>query len=285
MADRRILVTGRGGFIGRPTVRALERQGFTVHDGPRRDLLTPKGRADLIKEANADILLHLAWVTEHGKFWTSPLNAAWEEASLDLFRRFYDAGGGRVVATGSCAEYDWSTGAEAFDEADPLNPHTEYGAAKLRTGQALAQITAEFDRSAAWARLFFMFGPGEPLTRLIPLMITATRSGDRIECGPADTIRDFWHVDRLGQALAILAASNLDGPVNLGSGQPIRFDQVGAIIEEVFAASGCICFDRRPLGQGEPIRLVAGTRRSSELGLPVADLKADLVAYCRTFGS
>lgn len=278
-----ILVTGGTGFIGAPVSRALERLGYAVHEGPRRDLLNAKERATLIEEAGAESMIHLAWETEHGKFWTSSLNAVWEEASIDLFRRFYQAGGRRVVGTGSCAEYDWTTCASVFNETDPLLPHTAYGAAKARTAQALDRLSEQYGGTAVWARLFFMFGPGEPRSRLLPLMIQAARSGIPVDCGPSDTVRDFWHVDRLAQGLALLAISDLEGPVNLGAGSPIRFDELAAMIEEEFDAPGTVRCDRRSLGKGEPRSLVAGTQRSSLLGLPKGDFRADLLAYCRIF--
>jgi len=276
----RVVVTGATGFVGRPTVAALTARGAAVHRGPRRDLLDPAGRAALIDEAGAEILVHLAWVTEHGAFWSSPLNAAWEAASRDLFARFYAAGGRRIVATGSCAEYDWSTGAEVLAEDAALAPHTVYGAAKARTGAALADLAAARGGSAAWGRVFFLFGPGEPERRLIPAMIAACARGEPLDCGPAATVRDFWHVKHLGAALAALALSDLTGAINLASGRATRFDEIGRVIERAFGAEGLIRFDARALGPGEPARLVADTTRLAGLGLAPARLEADLAGYC-----
>ena len=55
-----------------------------------------------------EVLIHLAWYAEHGKYWTSPENVRWVEASLALLRGFAAAGGRRVVMAGTCAEYEWS---------------------------------------------------------------------------------------------------------------------------------------------------------------------------------
>jgi len=43
---------------------------------------------------------------EHGagRYWTTPENLAWTEASLALYRAFAERGGERAVARGTCAE-------------------------------------------------------------------------------------------------------------------------------------------------------------------------------------
>jgi UDP-glucose 4-epimerase len=66
---------------------------------------------------------------EHGAFWTSPANALWRKASADLVRRFRAAGGTRIVALGTCAEYD-ATAPGPWDEARRISPATPYGQAK-----------------------------------------------------------------------------------------------------------------------------------------------------------
>src|SRR5205823_13981481 len=64
-------------------------------------------------------LLHLAWETEHGHFWTSPENLRWVEAALHLWRRLDEVSGYRAVGAGTCAEYTWDDailGGRAIDE-------------------------------------------------------------------------------------------------------------------------------------------------------------------------
>lgn len=278
----RVLLTGAGGFVGRAVRRALEARGASVHSGPRRNLLDAGERATLIREAGAEVLIHLAWITAHGSYWQSPENSGWEAASRDLFRRFAASGGRRIVGIGTCAEYDWSTGAPTFPESAPLAPRTAYGAAKARTGEALMELAALSGTSAAWARLFFLFGPGEPQARLIPLMIRAAREGIPLDCGPAGTVRDFWHVDRCGEALAALAMSELTGPVNVAGGAGSTFGEIGRTIEAAFRRRDILNFGARTLGPGEPPRIVADTTRLGALQLPAADLRADLADYCHS---
>ena len=129
---RRVLVTGGAGFVGRHAVAALRARGFEVHALGRRapegahafhpaDLLDADARRAAVREAGASHLLHLAWVTEPGRYWHSPDNLDWAAASLDLVRRFREAGGTRACVAGTCAEYDW-TAIEALSEAGDAPP-------------------------------------------------------------------------------------------------------------------------------------------------------------------
>ena len=286
---QRVLITGAEGFIGRPLVAALSPQAdvLTARSvlGRRADLLREDDRACLIDTAKADILIHLAWVTAHGKYWNAPENRDWEVASVDLFHRFYASGGRRVIGIGTCAEYDWTTGAAAFHETAPLGPHTDYGAAKVRTCEGLATLAERHRGSWGWGRVFFSFGPGEPAARLIPAMLRAVLSAEPMDCGPGDTRRDFWDVRNLGAAIAALAQSDVLGPVNLGSGEPISFSDLARMIEDIAGVTGVIRTGQRALGPGEPKAIVAdATRLTQEVGFrPEIGLEQGLRDYIAAF--
>ncbi|MEM7189946.1 MAG: NAD(P)-dependent oxidoreductase [Pseudomonadota bacterium] len=280
----RILVTGQRGFVGRHVCSALNERPdinvITTQPG-QFDILDRNGRAGLIDFARADMLIHLAWYTEHGKFWGADVNADWQAASSDLFSRFYDAGGRRVVGIGSCAEYDWQTGADRFRENAPTAPHTAYGAAKVRTSEALSELSSDH----AWGRVFFTYGNGEPITKLIPAALSAARHQEPMGIGPAATTRDFMDVRDLGAAIAALALSGAQGAVNVATGTATKFSDLAATIEKIGGSNNIILPDSRELSPGEPASIVADTSRlKSEIGFePKIGLEAGLRAYFDSF--
>ncbi|MFZ2727671.1 MAG: NAD-dependent epimerase/dehydratase family protein [Methylococcaceae bacterium] len=120
MNTAKILVTDANGFIGHQVLQPLISQGFEVHaiankklpvsdtiNWYKGDLLNPKHRHELISKIKPELLLHIAWYAEHGKFWYAPKNKAWLCASKDLFQQFARYGGKRIIGVGSCSEYDW----------------------------------------------------------------------------------------------------------------------------------------------------------------------------------
>lgn len=277
---RRVLVTGATGFIGRHVVAPLQARGFEVHvvgrsgadsDAPgvvvhRADLFDRGAVRAAIGAAAASHLLHLAWDTEPGKFWRSPSNLDWTAASLHLVKDFVVAGGSRVVAAGTCAEYEW--GADRLvEDVTPCAPATLYGVAKDGLQRILASYAREVPFSFAWGRVFFLYGPGEKPGRLIGDAIRSLLAGERFPSSHGRQRRDFMHVADVGGAFAALTASDVEGRVNIGSGTALP---VASLLEEVARQTGregLVDLGARPLPASEPDIIEAdATRLNREVG-------------------
>ncbi len=81
---------------------------------------------------------------------------------------------------------------------------------------------AEVGLSSAWGRIFFVYGPYEHPSRLVPSVIRALRQGVPARCTAGTQLRDFLHVRDVAAAFVALLDSTIEGPVNIGSGQPVE---------------------------------------------------------------
>ncbi|MCW3013104.1 MAG: NAD(P)-dependent oxidoreductase [Solirubrobacterales bacterium] len=275
----RVLVTGATGFIGRGTLAPLVAAGHEVHavstrpapassyDGVawhQADLLTDPEA--VIVRARPDVLVHLAWYTEHGRFWTAPENVRWVEASLALLRAFATAGGRRAVLAGTCAEYDWTTEAPTLVErVSPLAPATLYGHAKAGLHEVAAGYAEQAGFELAWGRVFFGYGPGEADGRLVPSVARALLAGEIAKTTAGTQVRDFMHVDDIAGAFCALATSAVTGPVNVASGVPVTIREVvDAVAAAVGSGPDSVDAGAIPQRSGEPERIVADARRLRE---------------------
>ncbi|MBL6455572.1 NAD-dependent epimerase/dehydratase family protein [Belnapia sp. T6] len=269
---RRILVTGASGVVGRQVLAPLLARGFAVHAAATRpgppmpgvtwhaaDLLTEADRLALLRAARPETVLHAAWYVAHGRFWTAPENALWEAATLALLAAHRAMGGRRFIGLGTCAEYAATApGGEApWPESRPIAPGTPYGTAKARTAEAVLAATAP-GYSTAWARLFLLFGPGEPPGRLVPSVFAALLAGRPADCASGRPVRDVASTWFLGEALAALAASPVTGAVNVAAGE-------GLPLAELVGRIGAL------VGRPELIRLGALPDRPGEVPVMVAD--------------
>lgn len=273
----RILLTGAGGFLGRYILESLHQHGIeTVMLGRQMpdnafadfieaDLLAAPNVSSLVKESGASHLLHLAWYAEHGKYWTSPLNLRWVEASTRLVEAFCEAGGQRVVVAGTCAEYDWSHG-YCRESSTPLNPATLYGTAKDATRRLVMAVCAQHQVACAWGRVFLPFGTGEAGQRLVPSLIEVFR-GKRPPFGVnAPAYRDFLHASDVAEGFVALLQNGESGAYNISSGQPVQLAGLVQELAQLLNADPQTVLGLTTERSGEPALLVGENLKLKTLG-------------------
>jgi len=290
-----VLVTGASGFIGQQALAPLVARGFTVHaaTGPRQpvvasdprvvwhvfDLLDPAHTHDLLHALRPEYLLHFAWYVEPGKFWNSSENLRWVEASLTLLRAFASAGGKRVVMAGTCAEYDWSHDGVCVENHTSLQPATLYGVCKHALHQILAGFTTNTGMSYAWGRIFWPYGPSEHPSRLVASVICSLLQNKPALCSPGDQLRDYMHTIDIADAFVTLLDSQVTGPINIASGEPVAIKDIVYLIGDQLGRRDLIRLGALQAATGDPPIVVASTNRLRDEAnwLPRFDLSEGIV--------
>jgi len=277
---KKVLITGASGFIGRHCLPILLTRGYEVHAADSRgsaenvpdicwhqvDLLNSLEIRRLMGEVRPTHLLHFAWFTTPGEYWTARENLHWVRASLDLLQAFEELGGKRVVMAGTCAEYDWQYG-YCSEQVTPLAPATLYGMCKHSLQIVLDSFARQTGLSAAWGRIFFLYGPHEHPSRLISSVIISLLKGEPARCSHGNQIRDFLYVEDVADAFTALLESNVTGPVNVASGCPIALRDIIYKIAEKIDRKDLIQLGVLPVSVHEPHLLVADVSRlTNEVG-------------------
>jgi GDP-L-fucose synthase len=282
--DRRVLVTGGGGFLGQRVVARLKRVGAADVFAPRSrdyDLRSVDGISRVLADSRAAVVIHLAAVVGGiGANRDNPGRFFYENAimGIQLMEQARLAGVSKFVTIGTVCSYPKFTPVP-FHEEDLWNGYPEetnapYGLAKkmlLVQGQAYRE---QYGFDVIHLIPVNLYGPGDNFdpksSHVIPALIKkcvdARENGDpSIEVwGTGSASREFLYVDDAANGI-VRAAERYDGaePVNLGVGQEITIRELVERIVELTGFRGEIRWDAtKPDGQP---RRALDTSRAQEL--------------------
>jgi nucleoside-diphosphate-sugar epimerase len=200
-------------------------------------------------------------------------NFRWLTSSEHLLRSFRAHGGERAVFAGTCAEYDWARATVCHESSTPLGhgaagaPPAAYAACKIALQETLAEVSRESGLSTAWGRIFFQFGPAENPGRLVPSVIINLLMNRDAPCSHGRQVRSFLHAADVGSAFAALLHSDVQGPVNIGSADPISVRALIELIAERTGGGQRLRFGALEAAAREPPLLVPDTTRlTAEVG-------------------
>ncbi|OGZ53126.1 MAG: hypothetical protein A3B25_03250 [Candidatus Ryanbacteria bacterium RIFCSPLOWO2_01_FULL_48_26] len=239
----RIFITGGTGFLGNHVVRELKAKGHDLlllsrvarsRDGVRcvvGNMANVSAWEKELKVFKPEIAIHLAWedIPKNDKE-TCVKNLV---GGLNCLRAFGEAGCETVLVAGSDQEYG-QTGKKK-NEKSPLKPHNMLFAAKAALYLMGTQIAEQYKMNFLWARIFFVYGPGQRSKALIPYLANSLRAGAVPEIKNPYGANDFIYIDDVVRAIRMLVGrkpKSSNEIYNIGSG---KLTPTAEVIREVFS--------------------------------------------------
>jgi len=292
-ADKRILVTGGAGFLGRPLIRKLvergaAQEGITVPEYPRCDLRLPADCAKVV--AGQDLVIHLA-ANAGGIGWNlaHPGALFFDNAAMGihLMEEARKAGVSKFVQIGTVCAYPFQPPRIPFREDDlwegyPEPTNAPYGIAKKALMVMAQAYRQEYGFNAIYLLPVNLYGPGDHffdpekshvIPALIQKFVDARESGaPRVEVWGSGfyegtpVSREFLYVEDAAEGIA-LATERYDGaePVNIGAGREVPINDLIALVKEMTGYRGEVVRNlSRP--DGQPRRCLDTSRARERFG-------------------
>jgi len=291
--NKRVLVTGAGGFIGSHLTERLVKEGAKVrafvHYNSRNDWglleLLPK---DILKEIEVfsgdiqdpfavhkavkgcEIVFHLASLIAIPYSYIAPQSFVSTNVlgAVNVMEACLKEGIERVIHTSTSEVYGTALYIP-IDEKHPLQGQSPYSASKIGADKIAESYYLSFNLPVAIIRPFNTYGPRQSARAIIPTIITQLLTHNCIKLGNLSPTRDLNYVEDVVEGFLKMAnASKVIGEVvNIGSGKEISIRDLAHKIMQIIGKEVPIITEeiRKRPEKSEVRRLLADNSKARKI--------------------
>ncbi|MBV0923146.1 NAD-dependent epimerase/dehydratase family protein [Halomicroarcula limicola] len=266
MQDKRILVTGGGGFIGSNLANALaaENDVVALDDGYLGTIDNVDDAVEYVEGSvldddlptDVDVVFHLAALSSYAMHEDDPTTGARVnvEGFVNVVEQARDDGCDTVVYASTSSIYGDRT--EPSPEDMDVHVNTGYEASKLARERYAEYFHNHYDVSLAGMRFFSVYQGMEDgaeehkgeYANLIAQFADDIANGENpVIWGDGTQTRDFTHVDDIVRGLELAADHELNGIYNLGTGEQYSFNHLVDVLNETLGADVDPVYEDNPI--------------------------------------
>ena len=276
--NKRVLVTGSGGFLGKYVVEELKNSGVQKLELPNSsefDLRKQENCEKIVQ--NSDIVFHVAGMVGGIEYMKkNPAHVFYDNLTMGthIIEESKNAGIEKLILVGTVCSYPKFASIpfkeEQIWEGYPEETNASYGLAKKMQLVQSDAYRQQYDFNSICVIPTNMYGPtdnfSDDTSHVIPAIIkkihNAIQKNDKeiLLWGDGSPTRDFLFVKDTAKGIVLAAEKYNDSePINLGSETEISIKELAETISELMNYHGEIKWDKtKPNGQ--PRRCVSNHR-------------------------
>lgn len=280
--NKRVLITGASGFIGRHLLHQLRTYGSHIstisrkknNDFPKDieqyviDIKDTHAIEECVHSYQPDYIFHLAAYKERNEniqaFYSSiETNLI---GTLNVFSAAKDENSVQSIVTLGTAE-EYGNNVPPFDERFRESPVTPYSFSKICVSHMGELFFHLYDLPVTIIRPTLAYGPGQGTDMFLPSLITSLLENKPFEMTLGEQTRDFVYVTDLVDAL-ILASQNTKAHgqiINIGSGIPIKLADIAEKIENIIGKTGLVNLGGKPYRNNEIMEYYVELKKADDI--------------------
>jgi NAD dependent epimerase/dehydratase len=265
--NRRVLITGAGGFIGSHLAERIAQFGAKTRCFLRYTSQGSLGwlaKSPWISELeiihgdirdyesvfhatkDVDVIFHLAALIGIPYSYQSPRSYVHTniDGTLNILEAVRRHGSQRLVCT-STSEVYGSAHYVPIDENHPLQGQSPYSATKIGADKIAESYHLSFGLPLSIARPFNTYGPRQSSRAVIPTIITQALTGASVKLGNLKTTRDFNFVSDTVEGFIAIAETNaaIGKTVNIGSGTELSILDLAEMIFDLIGGNHTVAVE------------------------------------------
>jgi NAD dependent epimerase/dehydratase len=294
--NRKVLVTGAGGFIGSHLIEALYKsncrkiRAFIHYNSQNRwgnaELLPDYIKKDLeiilgdlrdplsVKKAvrGMDLIFHLGAIISIPYSYFAPQSFFETNATgtLNVLQSSLEEGIEKVIHTSTSEAYG-SALYVPIDEKHPLQGQSPYSASKIAADKIAESYYRSYDLPVAVLRPFNTYGSRQSARAIIPTILTQVlqKDNEKIKLGTLHTIRDLNYVEDIVNGFLLVAENekSVGEVINIGSGTGISIKGLATKIIKLFNSNAEIEIAKERIRpeKSEVNRLICNNEKAKKL--------------------
>ena len=279
--NKRVLITGASGFIGRHLLHQLRTYGSHIStisrnycDFPQEieqfaiDIKDTHAISKCIHNCQPEYIFHLAAYKERNEnipaFYTAiETNII---GSLNIFSAAKEVSSVQSIVTIGTAE-EYGNNIPPFDERFRESPVTPYSFSKVCVSHMGELFSHLYNLPVIIVRPTLAYGPGQGTDMFLPSLITSLLENKPFDMTSGEQTRDFVYVADLVEAL-ILASGNTNAQgkiINIGSRVPIKLADIAEKIEKMIGKKDLVKLGKKPYRINEVMEYYVDLKKAEDI--------------------